>query len=143
MYDSFAEHRLRDLKPILLGYDVTSVSVLIRVSSIFGPKNVMNMGIPIPLLLECQPCFRFLHFCFIVLYPGHEGLTLRPHPPKPAIFLTNGSWLLDTRMNTRKNKKFFHILLCKGIIERWRRGGKGHHVSGDTAGTWCQNRRFR
>ena len=28
-------------------------------------------------------------------------------------------------------------------VERSRRGGKGHRVSGDTAESWFQNRRFR
>ena len=36
------------------------------------------------------------------------------------------------------------FLVGKGLsIERCRRGGRGHRILGDTAGSWSQNRRFR
>ena len=50
--------------------------------------------------------------------------------------LTNASWLLDTRKGTTKRPiltRFFLFLLR--TIERWRRGGKGKGISGDTAGS--------
>ena len=34
------------------------------------------------------------------------------------------------------SSKHFHVR--KRYIERWRRGGKGHRISGDTAGRWFQ-----
>ena len=41
-------------------------------------------------------------------------------------------------------KKYLHDFSClRRTIERRRRGGKGHRVLGDTAGSWFQNQRFR
>ena len=38
---------------------------------------------------------------------------------------------------------FTHFLVLQTTAERRRRGGKRHRISGDTAGSWFQNQRFR
>ena len=65
-------------------------------------------------------------------------------PPKKTQLLssTNVSWLLDMRKDAMK--KNHHIFSClQRTIEQRRRDGKGHRMSGDKAGSWFQNRRFR
>ena len=67
-------------------------------------------------------------------------------PPKndTAVFLKQPcSWLLNSRKDALRNA--FHAFppLQQKVIGRWRRGGKGHRISGDTVGSWFQERRFR
>ena len=71
--------------------------------------------------------------------------TIAIAPPKNQRFsLTEVSWALDTREDAMKQISYYVFSIAKGYsIERWRLGGKGRPIPGDTAGSWCQNRRFR
>ena len=58
--------------------------------------------------------------------------------------LLNVSWLLHTKMDAMKTKSLIYFLVGKGPSndDVWV-GCKGYRISGDTAGSWFQNRRFR
>ena len=72
-----------------------------------------------------------------------HGLILREPPRQNQQFSSrNVYWLLDTRKDAMK-KLSLYVFRLQRTTERSRRGGKGHHISGDTAGSWFRNRRFR
>ena len=55
----------------------------------------------------------------------------------------NVSWLLDTRKDDIERYMYIHTISClQRTIERWRRGGKGHRLQRDAAGSCFQNLRF-
>ena len=72
--------------------------------------------------------------------PRLFGSVRRPilrYPPKKQRFsLTNVSWLLDTKKGAIIQETSLHIFCLQSIIENGRRAGKGHRISGDTAGSW-------
>ena len=64
-------------------------------------------------------------------------------PPNQRSSYTKVSWLFDTAKDTMNNLSSHIVLFANDYRTRRRRGGKGHRISGDTAGIWFQNRRFR
>ena len=68
-------------------------------------------------------------------------------PPKPAIFVNERFGAAATRGRMLRKKtpcRIFSWLRKQRTIGRWRRrGGKGTRISGYTAGSWFQKRRFR
>ena len=76
---------------------------------------------------------------------GDKTLILRQPPPQNQRFsITNVFlfWAARHEEECYKNNVFKHFLVCKGLSNR-RRGGNEHRISGDTPGSWFQNRRFR
>ena len=59
-------------------------------------------------------------------------------PKRIYFWISNVSWLLETRKDDMQNNAVL-CLLCQRTIERWCLGGEGHCGSGVTAGSWFQN----
>ena len=99
-------------------------------------KSVFGRGLYLPKLRNLRK--KVVRPCRVA-----TDSTIAP-PQKTAIFFNEG--LLAARHEEGcYGKKKLRIFSClrKRTIERWRRGGIGHRSSGDTAGSWFQNRRFR
>ena len=72
-----------------------------------------------------------------------DWFLLRPPPQKNSYFLSRTFHGCSTP-GMMLWRKYLHVFPWSQItIERRHRGGREHRVSGDTAGSWLWNRRFR